>query len=174
MTNILFLEHWTVTVWKSLLFEHNVKHFVEKAELTILFAQFSSKLQLSWHKLKPFYGNSSNIQLHSDYHALKFFFSPSFSVPAVLFKWLFSSYLHSRNCAAASNATTFLFIQFFFSRIHWMCIATNWAYFLPFHFRFDVLVNGGGAVTLQFQRSPFHPMTRTVFVPWNQVNCIPI
>lgn len=36
-------------------------------------------------------------------------------------------------------------------------------------FRFDVLVNGGGAVTLQFQRSPFRPLTRTVFVPWNQV-----
>lgn len=36
--------------------------------------------------------------------------------------------------------------------------------------RFDVLVNGGGAVTLQFQRSPFRPLTRTVFVPWNQVS----
>lgn len=35
--------------------------------------------------------------------------------------------------------------------------------------RFDVLLNGGGAITLQFQRSPFRPMTRTVFVPWNQV-----
>ncbi|BES99420.1 EGF-like domain [Nesidiocoris tenuis] len=34
---------------------------------------------------------------------------------------------------------------------------------------FDVLVNGGGAVTLQFQRSPFRPMTKTVFVPWNQI-----
>ncbi|XP_044748405.1 teneurin-a isoform X3 [Coccinella septempunctata] len=34
---------------------------------------------------------------------------------------------------------------------------------------FDVLVNGGGAVTLQFQRSPFKPLTRTVFVPWNQI-----
>uniref|UniRef100_A0A1Y1LMI1 Tenascin-like protein n=2 Tax=Photinus pyralis TaxID=7054 RepID=A0A1Y1LMI1_PHOPY len=34
---------------------------------------------------------------------------------------------------------------------------------------FDVLVNGGGAVTLQFQRSPFRPLTRTVFVPWNQI-----
>lgn len=31
------------------------------------------------------------------------------------------------------------------------------------------MVNGGGAITLQFQRSPFRPMTRTVFVPWNQV-----
>lgn len=30
-------------------------------------------------------------------------------------------------------------------------------------------MNGGGAVTLQFQRSPFKPMTRTVFVPWNQI-----
>ena len=33
-----------------------------------------------------------------------------------------------------------------------------------------MLVNGGGAVTLQFQRSPFRPLTRTVFVPWNQVS----
>lgn len=38
--------------------------------------------------------------------------------------------------------------------------------------RFDVMVNGGGAITLQFQRSPFRPMTRTVFVPWNQVKNI--
>lgn len=35
--------------------------------------------------------------------------------------------------------------------------------------RFDVLVNGGGAVTLQFQRSPFKPKTITVYVPWNQI-----
>ena len=39
--------------------------------------------------------------------------------------------------------------------------------------RFDILVNGGGAVTLQFQRSPFRPMTRTVFVPWNQIVVLP-
>jgi hypothetical protein len=39
--------------------------------------------------------------------------------------------------------------------------------------RFDVLVNGGGAVTLQFQRSPFFPLTRTVFVPWNQIVVLP-
>jgi len=39
--------------------------------------------------------------------------------------------------------------------------------------RFDVLVNGGGAVTLQFQRSPFTPLTRTVFVPWNQIVVLP-
>ncbi|XP_023702268.1 teneurin-a isoform X2 [Cryptotermes secundus] len=38
---------------------------------------------------------------------------------------------------------------------------------------FDVLVNGGGAVTLQFQRSPFLPLTRTVFVPWNQIVVLP-
>lgn len=30
-------------------------------------------------------------------------------------------------------------------------------------------MNGGGAITLQFQRSPFRPVTRTVFVPWNQI-----
>ncbi|XP_030381653.1 teneurin-a isoform X2 [Scaptodrosophila lebanonensis] len=38
---------------------------------------------------------------------------------------------------------------------------------------FDVLVNGGGAVTLQFQRSPFRPLTRTVFVPWNRIVVLP-
>ncbi|XP_054267852.1 teneurin-a-like isoform X4 [Macrosteles quadrilineatus] len=38
---------------------------------------------------------------------------------------------------------------------------------------FDVLVNGGGAVTLQFQRSPFQPLTRTLFVPWNQIVVLP-
>lgn len=36
-----------------------------------------------------------------------------------------------------------------------------------------MLVNGGGAVTLQFQRSPFQPLTRTVFVPWNQIVVLP-
>nr|CAD7259172.1 unnamed protein product [Timema shepardi] len=40
-------------------------------------------------------------------------------------------------------------------------------------YRFDVLVNGGGAVTLQFQRNPFLPLTRTVFVPWNQIVVLP-
>lgn len=39
--------------------------------------------------------------------------------------------------------------------------------------RFDILVNGGGAVTLQFQRNPFDPLTRTVFVPWNQIVVLP-
>lgn len=34
-------------------------------------------------------------------------------------------------------------------------------------------MNGGGAVTLQFQRSPFRPMTITVFVPWNQIIVLP-
>ncbi|CAG9766607.1 unnamed protein product [Ceutorhynchus assimilis] len=38
---------------------------------------------------------------------------------------------------------------------------------------FDVLVNGGGAVTLQFQRSPFKPKTITVYVPWNQIIVLP-
>ena len=37
------------------------------------------------------------------------------------------------------------------------------------NFRFDVLVNGGGAVTLQFQRAHFEPLTVTVPVLWNQV-----
>lgn len=35
--------------------------------------------------------------------------------------------------------------------------------------RFDILVNGGSMVTLQFQRSPFHPIKRTVLVPWNEI-----
>jgi hypothetical protein len=35
------------------------------------------------------------------------------------------------------------------------------------------LVNGGGAITLQFQRAPFRPLTRTVFVPWNQISVLP-
>lgn len=34
---------------------------------------------------------------------------------------------------------------------------------------FDLLVNGGGAVTLQFGRSPFRAHTHIVFVPWNEV-----
>lgn len=36
-------------------------------------------------------------------------------------------------------------------------------------YRFDILVNGGSAVTLQFQRNPFHPIKRTVLVPWNDI-----
>lgn len=32
-----------------------------------------------------------------------------------------------------------------------------------------MLVNGGGSVTLQFQRIPFQATTRTVFVPWNEI-----
>ena len=31
------------------------------------------------------------------------------------------------------------------------------------------MVNGGGAVNLQFQRAPFRPMTRPVAVAWNQL-----
>jgi len=34
---------------------------------------------------------------------------------------------------------------------------------------FDLMVNGGGAVSLQFGRSPFNSLTRTIFVPWNEV-----
>ncbi len=36
-------------------------------------------------------------------------------------------------------------------------------------FRFDILVNGGGSVTLQFQRQPFELQQMTVMVPWNQM-----
>lgn len=35
------------------------------------------------------------------------------------------------------------------------------------------MVNGGGAITLQFQRAPFRPLTRTIFVPWNQIIVLP-
>ncbi|XP_022122591.2 teneurin-m isoform X2 [Pieris rapae] len=34
---------------------------------------------------------------------------------------------------------------------------------------FDLLVNGGGAVTLHFGRAPFKRSTHVVFVPWNEV-----
>ncbi|XP_045480143.1 teneurin-m isoform X2 [Harmonia axyridis] len=34
---------------------------------------------------------------------------------------------------------------------------------------FDLLVNGGGAVTLHFGRNPFRPHKHIVFVPWNEV-----
>ncbi|XP_028159380.1 teneurin-m isoform X2 [Ostrinia nubilalis] len=34
---------------------------------------------------------------------------------------------------------------------------------------FDLLVNGGGAVTLHFGRSPFKRSSQVVFVPWNEV-----
>lgn len=34
-------------------------------------------------------------------------------------------------------------------------------------------MNGGGAVTLQFQRNPFHPIKRTVVVPWNDIIVMP-
>lgn len=34
---------------------------------------------------------------------------------------------------------------------------------------FDILVNGGGAVTLQFGRSPFKSQSRIINVPWNEV-----
>ena len=30
-------------------------------------------------------------------------------------------------------------------------------------------VNGGGGVTLQFQRSPLKATTRTINLPWNQI-----
>lgn len=36
-------------------------------------------------------------------------------------------------------------------------------------FRFDLMVNGGGAVTLQFRRDPFGLHERTVMVPWNEI-----
>ena len=34
---------------------------------------------------------------------------------------------------------------------------------------FDILVNGGGAVTLQFQRNPYKPEMRTILATWNRI-----
>ena len=34
---------------------------------------------------------------------------------------------------------------------------------------FDFMVNGGGAVSIQFGKSPFKPKEKNVFVPWNEV-----
>ncbi|XP_065204844.1 teneurin-m isoform X4 [Planococcus citri] len=34
---------------------------------------------------------------------------------------------------------------------------------------FDLLVNGGGAVVLQFGRSPFKPQSFVTYVPWNEI-----
>ena len=34
---------------------------------------------------------------------------------------------------------------------------------------FDFMVNGGGAVTLKFGKSPFPPKIETLFAPWNEV-----
>ena len=36
-------------------------------------------------------------------------------------------------------------------------------------FSFDILVNGGGSVTLSFQRQPFKVKQMTVMVPWNRI-----
>ena len=38
-----------------------------------------------------------------------------------------------------------------------------------YHSRFDMAVNGGGGVTLQFQRSPLKATTRTLYLPWNRI-----
>ena len=37
------------------------------------------------------------------------------------------------------------------------------------NFRFDMAVNGGGGVTLQFQRSPLKATTRTLYLAWNKI-----
>lgn len=34
---------------------------------------------------------------------------------------------------------------------------------------FDIMVNGGGTVTLHFQREPFKPRERRLIVPWNEI-----
>lgn len=37
---------------------------------------------------------------------------------------------------------------------------------------FDLLVNGGGAITLQFGRTPFRPQNYIITVPWNEVTLL--
>lgn len=37
---------------------------------------------------------------------------------------------------------------------------------------FDMAVNGGGAVTLQFQRSPLNAATRSTHLPWNEITVL--
>ena len=49
------------------------------------------------------------------------------------------------------------------------CVRSKEPLFLLLPQRFDVLVNGGGSITLQFQRAHFEPLTVTVAVPWNQI-----
>lgn len=122
--------------------------------------------------------NTINSLTHSHTHKLRTdycivqYTSGKFFIALV--KWLFSSNFHSAAAfAVAITKKTFFF--FFFSFLSFFLFApwcNKLSIYFFLHFRFDVLVNGGGAVTLQFQRSPFHPMTRTVFVPWNQVNWI--
>lgn len=34
---------------------------------------------------------------------------------------------------------------------------------------FDIMVNGGSAVSLHLQREPFSPVTKTLIVPWNEI-----
>ena len=34
---------------------------------------------------------------------------------------------------------------------------------------FDILANGGGSVTLHFQRQPFQSRRVTMFIPWNRI-----
>jgi len=40
--------------------------------------------------------------------------------------------------------------------------------------RFDILANGGGSVTLHFQRQPFRSRRVTVFVPWNRITVMDV
>lgn len=35
--------------------------------------------------------------------------------------------------------------------------------------RFDILVNGGSMIQLQFQRAPFHTVKYSIFVGWNEI-----
>ena len=37
---------------------------------------------------------------------------------------------------------------------------------------FDLMVNGGGAVTIRFAKRPFPHRERSLFVPWNEVSAL--
>ena len=37
---------------------------------------------------------------------------------------------------------------------------------------FDIMINGGGVVTLKFGKSPFLYQSKSISVPWNQVESV--
>ena len=55
---------------------------------------------------------------------------------------------------------------------HFVFVFELFQFYISFFFlkfsRFDILVNGGGSVTLEFLRRPFATKYATVMVPWNQ------
>lgn len=126
----------SVTVWTSLSFKHNANPRSADGGINHFICWQSSKLQLSWHKLKPVSGNSSNTncKLHTDYDSLFRAWALQF-FPAVPFKWLFPSNFHSGNgaAAAASKCDNISLHSFFCVFIE--CNATNWAYFFAVSFQ---------------------------------------